>query len=272
MTSFAKEWEKAKKDFKTDIVSKLQNGGDGIPAEIKTAFVTYLKGDTGMTPALKDVDAAFDKKHRKAVMKALTSLHAVIEKAGMQLEKVSLAAGSKALDTKDKKAKFVLSDLETTGIMFKKELTGFETKVAKQLESLQEDKSDSGEKVDIVSLEGDMNGAISKYKKDTKDFADLEKKFKVLNAVKPAEKAMQAYSKAAARTEVSKAIYELETFFKGVDTLEQHFDTIKKDKSQPDAKFIKAVDLLCASLRTIKLQRGNVSHKNLKALEAKGVK
>jgi hypothetical protein len=234
--------------------------------------VTYLKGDTGMTPALKEVDAAFDKKHRKAVMKALTSLHAVIEKAGMQLEKVSLAAGSKALDTKDRGAKNALSEIEMTGITFKQKLTGFELKVAKELESLQEDKSESGEKIDITSLEGDMNGAISKYKKDTKDFADLEKKFKVLTALKPAEKAMQGYSKAAARTEVSKALYELETFFKGVDTLDGHFDTIKKDKSKPDAKFIKAVDLLCASLRAIKTQRGAVSHKNLKALEAKGVK
>lgn len=38
-----------------------------------------------MTPALKEVDAAFAKKYRKAVMQGLTKVHAVIEESAMQV-------------------------------------------------------------------------------------------------------------------------------------------------------------------------------------------
>lgn len=270
MTNFAKDWEQAKKAFKAQVVGELRNGGAGVPDDYKTALVAYLKADTGMTPALKDVDAAFGKGHRKAAMQALTRLHGVIEKAAMQLQKISLAANSKAAATKDKAAVNALGEIHMAGFEFKKKLTGFETAVAKKLEALQQAKSPTNAKIDIISLEGDMNGALSKFKTDAKKYPELEKKFKTLNAAKPAEKAMQAYSKAAARTKVSDALAALDDFFQCVDDLTSHRNAIAKDKSKPDQKYVDAVTSLCDALKTIKSQRGAVSHKNLKALQASG--
>ena len=44
----------------------------------------------------------------------------------------------------------------------------------------------------------------------------------------------------------------LEVYFEGVDDLVDHKNTIAKDKSKPDAKYIAAVGSLCDALTTIK--------------------
>lgn len=111
-----------------------------------------------------------------------------------------------------------------------------------------------------------MNGAIDKFKKDTKSFADVEKKIKMLDACKPAVKAMQAYSKAAARTEVAEATTQLQAFFDGVDSLVAHGKKVPNQKPKPDDDYIKAVNSLCDALKALKNARGAVSMKNLTQL------
>ncbi len=270
MTAFLKDWEQEKKAFKANVLTELQNGGAAIPADFKKAAATFLKADTGMTPALKEVDAAFGKGHRKAVMDALTALHAVIEKTAVKVLTFAGEARSKSAEVTDQAASDALSEIHMAGALFNKVVIGFETSVAKELEKLQQAKSPTNTKIDIISLEGDMDAAVNRFKTEAKKYSELEKKFKTLNAVKHAEKAMQAYSKAAARTQVTEARVALEVFFEGVDDLVDHKNTIAKDKSKPDAKYIAAVGSLCDALTTIKSARGAVSYKNLKALEGKG--
>lgn len=279
--SYVKDWEKAKKDFAAKVVGHLQAGGAGVPADLKQAVVTLLKTETGMTPALKEVDAAFDKKERKPAMSGLTKVHGAIEKAAMHVQKVALSAGSAAADAADQAAQNALNEIQMAGLEFKRTLTGFETRIAKQLEQLQEEKSPGGVKIDIISLEGDMNGAIEKFKKDAKPHAALEKEHKVLDATAGAAKAMQAYSKAAARTEVKNALDALQDYFAAVDKLDTHRKKVVADCKKTAAAlptaagkaveaYVKAVDTLCDALKTIKAQRGTVSLKNLQALAAAG--
>lgn len=79
---------------------------------------------------------------------------------------------------------------------------------------------------------------------------------------------MQAYSKAAARTQVKEALAALGAFFKGVDTLDAYGHKVAQGKPKPDEGYPKAVDSLRAAFRAIKNQRGTDSHRNLKQSEA----
>ncbi len=185
------------------VVAKGMNmHGEPVVIEGSELLARAIQHETDHLDGIVFIDR-LDVETRKAAMKALTEVHGVIEKVAMQVQKIALTAGSKAGENKDKTAKAALDEIQMAGLDFKRTLTGFETAIAKQLEKLQEEKSADGGKIDIISLEGDMNGAIDKFKKDTKSFADVEKKIKMLDACKPAVMAMQAYSKAAARTEVA---------------------------------------------------------------------
>lgn len=270
MTSFLADWSKAKKDFTVAVAGQLKAGGAAFPADVRQEVVAFLKAETGLTPALKEVDAAFGKKHRKSVMQGLTKLHAVIEKSAMQAQKVAFKAGSKVNDVDDDEAKRALGEIQMLGLDFKRVMTGFEPRIAKDLEKLQEEKSADGVKIDIISLEGDMNGAIAKFKSDTKAFGDIEKKLKMLGAVEPAVKAMQAYSKAAARTEVKAAITALTTFNTAVEAADKHRTKVSNGAAKADDNYLKAADSLCAALRAITSQRGKDSLRNLQKLEADG--
>lgn len=268
MGKFLKEWEAAKKTFSTDANTWLKAGGDGIPADLRKEVAFILKADTGLTPALKIVDDGFAKKHRKAVMNALTNVHAVVEKVAPVLVKVGGHFMAKSSEGKDRKLQNVLNELAIVVGTLNQALKKLEAGIAKDLESLQEAKSPDGKKIDIISLEGDMVAAIAKFKTATKPFAALEKQFQVLTKTAPATKAMTAYSKAAARTEVKAALTSLEDFFKAVDKFDVDCGKIGSVKPAPDKKYVDAVDTLRGALRTIKSQRATVSLKNLKKLEA----
>jgi hypothetical protein len=268
--TYVKDWEKAKKDFKTTVVEQLKAGGDEIPDEYRSKVVAFLKAETGMTPALKDVDSAFDKKHRKSVMQALTKVHAVIEKAAMAAQKIALGAGSLAMDATDDAAADALGKIQTAGLDFKRALLDFETRISKELGSLQEAKSATGDKIEINTLEGDMEGAVNRFKNVVKPHAALEKQHKVLDSMKPMIKAMKAYSTAAARTKVGDAITSLEDFFTGVDKLSAYSKSIAKLKPALDDDYVEAVENLAMAMRAIKTTRGAVSHKQLEAMQKAG--
>lgn len=271
MSNYLADWTKAKKDFAATAVGELQKGGAAIPAEIRQGVVTLLKTETGLTPALKEVDAAFGKKYRKAVMQGLTKVHAVIEKTIMAVQAVSQKARSAAMDATDHAAQGALDEIHMAGVVFNRTIGGFETRIAKELESLQEEKSaDGATKIDIISIEGDVNGALAKFKSATKPFAILEKQYKLLPAIEPAVKAMQAYSKAAARTEVKAAITALDGFIAGVTKFDDHRKKMAAT-DKPNSTYFKAADSLATALRAVVAQRATVSMKNLKQLEANGV-
>jgi hypothetical protein len=276
MSDFLKTWEQTKKQFSMTVLGQLQAGGGGVPDDVKKNVIALVKLQTGLTPALKLVDAAFAKGHRATVMQALTKVHLVIEKNTKIFQNAAISAMNAS---NEKGAAPEILDIATTIKDFNSKVIRLETEIAKKLEKLQDVKGgkalmDDGEikpvHVNIISLEGDFKGGVEKFKKDIKDFSALEKKFKVMDRVDKASKAMRTYSDAAARTQVKGAREALEEFFSVVDEIDKYRKQVENDKSKPDEKYLKATELLCTSLKAIRNTRGKASLENLKQLEASG--
>ncbi len=271
MSDFLKTWEKTKKQFGVTVLGHLQTGGAGVPADVRKAVIELVKTETGFTPALKAVDAAFAKGHRAVAMKALTKVHSVIEQNTKVFQKAAVYAMNASNEATDPNAGPIIMDIASCIKEFNTKVIAFETDIAKKLESLQEAKGTDGVKINIISLEGDMKGAAEKFKSDVKKFATLEKKFKVLDRVAKSAKVMRDYSDAAARTQVTDARVALEAFFDSVDDLDTYRKVVEKDKSAPDADYVEAIEKLCTAFKAIKNTRGKASLANLKQLEADGV-
>ncbi len=174
-------------------------------------------------------------------------------------------------DPADKLKKKMLDDLVETIFTYKQGILKLESTAAKAIETLQVEKSPQGKKIDIISIEGDMKGALEKFKKDVKAFVAEEKFFKAVAKCEALEKTMHAYSKAAARTEVKAALTALDQFFVAIGEIVKVSNSLDRSKPAPPAPYKKAIESFCKALDTIKKQRGEVSHKNLKALEAEGL-
>jgi hypothetical protein len=259
-----------KKQFHSTVLGHLKTGGTDVPDDVRKGIIELVKRDTGLTPALKVVDAAFAKRHRATVMKALTKVHTVIEENTKVFQRAAVPAMNAANDAFGTGAYDALNDIAMCIKDFNGKVIKLETDIAKELEDLQEAKGTTGVKVEIISLEGDMKGAVEKFKKDIKNFKDLEKKFKVMDKVDKMAETMRTYSDAAARTQVTEARKALEKFFDWVDDIIDYKDTVKGDKSKPDDDYVEAIGTLCKYLKAIKDQRGKVSMTNLKQLEAAG--
>lgn len=277
MSDFLKTWEQMKKEFAKTVLGQLQAGGAGIPDDVKKNVIALVKLETGLTPALKVVDAAFAKGHRATVMQALTKVHLVIEKNTKIFQNAAISAMNAS---NEEDAAPEIGEMAMTIKGFNGKVSGLETDIAKKLEKLQDlkggkalvdDEEIKPVHINIISLEGDFKGAVEKFKKDIKDFSTLEKKFKILDRVAKATKSMRTYSDAAARTQVKDARVALEEYFDVVDEIDNYRKQVEKDKSTPDEKYIKATELLCTSLKAIKNTRGKASMENLKNLEASGV-
>lgn len=279
MAGILATWEQIKKDFAAAAAVELKSGS--LPADYSAALKKVATTDTGLTPALKEFDAAISKKERKPAMTGLTKLHMVIEKIRKPIDDLISLGGNKVTDqeliakkTKDPADKLkwkMLNDFVETIFTYKKGILNLEAMAAKAIETLQVEKSPVKKKIDIISLEGDMKGALDKFKSDVKAFTAEEKHFKALAKTEALTKSMQAYSKAAARTEVKAALVALDQFFVAIGEMNKVLNNIDRVKPTPPAAYKQAMVSFCKALDTIKKQRGEVSHKNLKALEAEGV-
>jgi hypothetical protein len=265
MSNFAAQWKHQKLTFQKEVLTLLQQHQGIVPDEVRKVIVALVKTETGMGGALKLVDAAIGKKERATAMKALTHVHGVIEKNYKVFEK----AGREVMDamlSADAQAATPIETIAKCVTKFKSDFGGFETSIAEAIEYLQEEKG--GEKVTIISLEGDLKGAVTTFEKKLKPFKTLEKQFKVMDRVDKATEAMRTYSDAAARSEVAEATTGLQAFFDQVDDLDAYAKTVKAHGSKPDDDYVAAIESLCKAMRTIKNQRGTVSMKNLQALAA----
>lgn len=262
---FANDFAAARKDFVEAAKQHIDKAGVTIPGDVLRDLTNLMNKDMGFGPVLKAVDAGFKKRHRKDVMAALTKYHALIEKHAMELQRVALLATGKVSKTTAKPLARGLQGIEECCFDFKREMNGLEPKIAKALESLQEEKSGKPA-ISITGLEGDMNGAIAAYKRSVGSFTDLEKKFQVSKALEPVVKAMQAYSQAAARTQVSAAIKALKEYNLRVDKLETLMKQIANTKPAVNANYVKAVTTLSVALTRIKTGRGHVSMVQLETM------
>src|SRR5262249_48339439 len=96
MAGILGDWEKVKKDFAATVAVELKTGS--IPADYSRGIKSLITTDTGLTPALKDLDAAISKKQRKPAMVALTKLHMIIEKIRKPIDDLITLGGNKATD------------------------------------------------------------------------------------------------------------------------------------------------------------------------------
>jgi hypothetical protein len=256
------------------VLGQLQAGGAGVPDGLKKNIIALIKLESGLTPAPKLVDAGFAKSHRATVMQALTKVHLVIEKNTKVFQKAAVEVMNAAMQTE---AAPEIGKIACAITEFNAKVINLETEVAKELEKLQDSKggkalmNDGDIKpvhVDIISPEGDFKGGVERFKKDIKDLSALERKFKVLDRVDKAARAMRTYSDAAARTQVKEARVALEEFFGMVDDIDRHCKQVESANPKPAEDYRKAIELLCKSLRAIKSQRGKASLENLKKLEA----
>src|SRR5437016_1936921 len=133
MSNFAVQWEHAKKDFGKTVLTHLQEGKDDVPDEVRKSIISRIKTDTGMTPALKVVDAAIGKSERATAMKALTKVHGVIEannrifvEASVEAMNAVALAGPGATD--------VLVKIADCVKKFNKEFHDFEKDIAEAIE------------------------------------------------------------------------------------------------------------------------------------------
>jgi hypothetical protein len=185
MGVYLSRWEKLKKDFETN--SNLKR-----PQEtVKKALIGTVAKSSGLTPIMKDIDSALEKKQRTPLEKALNQL---------------MATRSTYCTFLMEEQKHYLNDPNdpdlTIWTAYRNLIFGIqklEEDGAAAAKTLQEAKG-GGESITWFGLEGDVKGTVEKAKKDFGPFAAQEKKNLVLKKADPALKAAKAYTEAAAKT------------------------------------------------------------------------
>jgi hypothetical protein len=265
MSNFVNQWNVLKNGFGKDAVALIKEAGTGLDPAVRSEIVELVKYETGMSGALKVVDAAIEKKDAVAAMKALNKVHKVIEKtdgvfqpAAKNVMNAMMSADATVVDVVEQLAKCVAT--------FNKEYKSFETSVAEAIEFLQESKK--GVKIKVFSLEGDLKGAVKVFKAAITDKTGkaLEKKYKVMDRVDEALKSMKLYSEAVGETNVKDAKKWLETYFGDSEDLDKYFKNLEGENPPLDADYLTAVEKLCKAMRTIKNQRGQDSLRDLNEL------
>src|SRR5882724_11434866 len=154
MATFLDRWEKAKKDF-----------------DQHAKKVTMLQQASGLTPLLKDVDAAFAKKQRKVALQALTKFN-----VGRQKYTSFLAHQVGPSSPHD-------PTIQQAVMALIKTIQAIETDIAHAIETLQEEKQPATapkDAIKILILEGDLKSNIARTKKALAPHASIDKKYDVL--------------------------------------------------------------------------------------------
>ncbi len=154
-------------------------------------------------------------------MQGLTKVHVVIEKSAMHVQKVALEGrvGGGRRDRHGRSERAQRDPDDRSGFPGDH---GAETKIAKPLESLQEDKSPEDKKIDIISWKGTWKGP-SRSSRRTLPFAAGEEVQGSLDETDDMAKAMHTYSRQP-RTEVQ-AAFDAAGIAKAVDKFDA-FDKV----------------------------------------------
>jgi hypothetical protein len=192
--SYVSRWEQLKKDFE-------KATGSERPKQTKETIFGTIQKASGITPVLKDLDAAIAKKQRAPIAAAITKFLAA---RGPYVEMLMR-------ETSDAMVKDDLP-LATAYKEFQTGLGKISVDAGKELNDLQEAKSPGKTAVPFFEIEGDVKATIATAKKDLAAFSALEKKHKVLATADVALKETEKYTKAAARTEYKEAAEALTKF------------------------------------------------------------
>jgi hypothetical protein len=245
-TDFLADWTKIKKAF--DQAAKgVQN-----PDEITTKFLALMDKSTGLTPILKEIDAAFAKEHRKAANAALLKFYGKREAIALLLAKMV--------------PKLTDDDLQMATMTLMKAIPALEKKMQETFKDLQDDKAGAQGASDwnlMLLFETDLQKNIDQLAKDLKPapLAKIEKKHEVLSLSKIPVKHMEAYSKAAARLKAPEALAALKAFVAAAEGCAKASEAILKKETDKD--YDKAVTRFVKDLRTLCKARVAVQQKKL---------
>ncbi|HEX3745910.1 MAG TPA: hypothetical protein VHW09_18340 [Bryobacteraceae bacterium] len=251
MANYLKRWEDLKKAFESTTNQQR-------PKEVKKKIILgTVQQASGLTPVLKTVDAALEKKQRAPLEQALNKLFQV--------------RGTYATFLMGEQKKF-LNDPDdpemVVWIAYKDLIFGIqkiEEDASKDAKALQEAKGgETG--ITWLSLEGDIKGTVQAAKKLFAPFAAQEKKNKLLCKADGAVKAAETYTKAAARTQAADARKALELFKK--EAKEGADDLAKVLNAEKDPAYKKAIQSFHDAMKAIStLARIDAQIKNLQDME-----
>ena len=249
---YVARWEQLKKDFETIINAKRPM------LKVNDADAGVVTKSSGITPVLKDIDTALQKKERKPLEQAINKLMVV---RGPYATLVAKEAGKYS----DWNADPSHEAISTAYRDFQMGLQKLEIDAAADAKKLQVTKG-AAEGIEFFALEGDVKGTVSAAKKGLAKFAALEKKHNLIKLSDAAVKQAEIYTKTAARTEVKDAKQALINFKaeakKCADAL------AKVLKLETDKEFLKALTSYHDAMHAISiLARIDAQIKNLTAME-----
>jgi hypothetical protein len=245
-THFLSDWNRMKRDF--DAAAKAVQA----PDDITTKFLAAMAKPTGLTPILKDIDAAFAKEHRKDANAALLKFYGKREPIALLLAKIV--------------PKITDDNLQMAAMTLMKEIPALEKKMQTAFKTLQDDKAGGSGASDwnlMLLFETDLKKNIDQLAKDLKSapLAKIEKTHDVMSLTKIPVKDMDAYSKAAARLKADEALAALKAFQTSAEGCAKACEAILKKVT--DADYDKAVTRFVKDLRTLCKARVAVQQKKL---------
>ena len=245
-TQFLAEWETMKKAF--DKAAKAAKPNDAITK----SFLATMAKPTGLTPILKDIDAAFASNERKPATDALLKFYGKREPVSKLMAKVLPDIGDPALND-------AVMDLMAALPALEKSIQG----KVKQLQDQKAGAKDASNWNLLLLFETDLRKNINQLAKDLKPaaLAKIEKNNEVLSLSETAVKHMDAYSKAAARLKADEALKSLKAFVKEAENCARACETVVKQVNDDD--YGKAVKRFVNDLRTLCNARVAVQQKKL---------
>jgi hypothetical protein len=248
MGAYLKRWDDLKADFE-------KTTGQKRPKETtKKVLLGTVQKSSGLTPLLKDIDTALEKKQRLPLEQALNKFF------------VARGVYATFLMTEQKRFLNDPDDPElTVWIAYKDLIFGIqkiEEDASKAAKTLQEEKSPGNVAIQWLSLEGDIKGTVLAAKNGFAPFAAQEKKNGLLAKANGAVKAAEAYTKAAARTQFKEARAALELFKKEAKRCAD--DCAKALNAEKDDKYKKAIQSFHDAMKALSaLARIDAQIKNL---------
>jgi hypothetical protein len=196
--AYLKRWEQLKQDFQNTTQKSR-------PKETtQKLLLGTVQKSSGLTPVLKDVDTALEKKQRVPLEQALNKL---FQTRGTYATFLMHEQKQFLNDPNDPDLK-----IWTAYKDFIFGIQKIEEDASKEAKTLQETKGGVAEGITWLSLEGDVKGTVQAAKKGFAAFAAQEKKNNLLSKANGAVKAAETYTKAAARTQLTEARKALELF------------------------------------------------------------
>jgi hypothetical protein len=247
MAIFLPRWEKLKKDFETET-------NQSRPQEkVKIALIGSISKSSGITPVLKDIDSALDKKERKPLEQAINKL--MVQRSSYC---TFLANEQKQYDHG--------GDIWMSYQGLIKGLEKIEKDAGDAAKGLQEAKSPGKQGIEFFALEGDLKGTLAAAKKGLTPYGALEKKYGLLKKADASVKLAETYTKTAARTQPKEAREALEAFQKECKKCADELAKVLNVEKDPG--FHKALQSYHDAMKALSnLARIDAQIKNLKVME-----